>query len=81
MYRLDNITVERNPECDNNFVEELEELAVRDETGEKILYDSAISDVKALENEIIKIGSYFIDKYERLVREERAEDQGISFAI
>ena len=73
---MDKIHVDENKESENNSEEELEEFLIKDHMGENILYDSAITDLKELEREMIKLGSYFIDKYERMAREEPSKDQG-----
>ena len=46
--------------------EELEEVYVRDDFGVYILYDCVLQDMKGVEEELIKICSYFINKSEVL---------------
>ena len=78
---MDKICIDANQESEQNTEEDLEEFLIKDQMGENILYDSAITDLKELEQEIIKIGSYFIDKYERMAREEPPKDQSISLLL
>lgn len=46
--------------------EELEEVYVKDDFGVYILYDCVLQDMKGMEEELIKICSYFINKAEVL---------------
>ena len=44
--------------------QELREVQVLNEYGQKILYSEAVNDLVELEEEMIKIGSYFINQHE-----------------
>lgn len=58
-------------------VENLEgNLYIVDETGEYIIYKPVESDVKSILDELLLLGSYFIDKYEVW-----SEDQGENFPV
>ena len=46
--------------------EESEEVYVKDDFGVFILYDCVLQDMKGMEEELIKICSYFINKAEVL---------------
>jgi hypothetical protein len=46
--------------------EELEEVYVRDDFGIYIIYDCVLQDMKCLEDELCKVGSYFLHKSEVL---------------
>ena len=47
-------------------IEEKQEVRVFNEFGQPIVYSEAMSDMVALEEELIKIGSYFINQHEYL---------------
>jgi hypothetical protein len=47
--------------------EEKKEVYVRDDFGIYIMYDCTLQDMKCLEDELCKIGSYFIHKGEVLL--------------
>ena len=44
------------------------EIYVTNEFGMRVIYYEALSDMSALEEELIKIGSYFINKYEFVIK-------------
>ena len=46
------------------------EVFIKDDFGIYILYDCAMEDMKNLEDELLKVGSYFIAKHEFLVNTE-----------
>ena len=46
--------------------EKLEEVYIKDDFGVYILYDCVLQDMKGLEDELIKIGSYYLSKSEVL---------------
>ena len=46
--------------------QELREVQILNEFGQKILYSEAINDLVELEEEMIKVGSYFINQHEYL---------------
>lgn len=46
------------------------EVHVKDDFGIYILYECALEDMKSLEEELLKIGSYYISKHEFLVNTE-----------
>ena len=48
------------------FNEELQEVYVKDDFGVYILYDCVLQDMKCMEEELIKICSYYINKQEVL---------------
>ena len=45
---------------------EKKQVKIYNEFGQLIMYDEAINDMIALEEELIKIGSYFINQHEYL---------------
>lgn len=45
-----------------------QEVYVTNEFGMRILYHEALNDMMQIEEELIKIGSYFINKYEYVVK-------------
>ena len=47
-------------------IEEKQEVRVFNEFGQPIVYSESMSDMVALEEELIKIGSYFINQHEYL---------------
>ena len=52
------------------------EVTIYNEFGQKIMYEEALNDMVELEEEMIKLGSYFINKHEYITAEndiERAE--------
>jgi hypothetical protein len=50
--------------------EKTREVSVKDDFGIYILYECAMQDMKDLEDEMLKIGSYYIAKHEFLVNTE-----------
>lgn len=50
--------------------EKTKEIFVKDDFGIYIMYECALSDMKDLEEEILKIGSYYITKHESLMVSE-----------
>ena len=46
------------------LVEERQEVKVLNEYGQPIVYNEALTDMVALEEELIKIGSFFINQHE-----------------
>jgi len=61
-------------------VEERQEVRVFNEFGQPIVYSEAITDLVALEEELIKIGSYFINQHEYLqanndIKRAQAQEQ------
>ena len=46
------------------LVSERQEVKVFNEYGQPIIYSEALTDMVALEEELIKIGSYFINQHE-----------------
>ena len=50
--------------------EKSREVHIKDDFGIYVLYECAMQDMKDLEDEILKIGSYFISKHEFLVNTE-----------
>ena len=50
--------------------EKTREVLIKDDYGVYILYDCALQDMKDLEDEIVKIGSYYIGKHETLINTE-----------
>lgn len=51
--------------------EQTQEVFVKDDLGIYILYDCALQDMKVLEEELVKTGSYFIHRAETLVDPEQ----------
>jgi hypothetical protein len=47
--------------------EKLQEVYVKDDFGVYILYDCVLQDMHSIEEELCKLGSYFINKSEVLV--------------
>ena len=47
--------------------EDTKEVFVKDDFGIYILYDCALQDMKTLEDELCKIGSYYLNKSEMLL--------------
>lgn len=52
------------------IIEEKREVYIKDDFGIYILYECAMQDMKDLEEEMLKIGSYYISKHEYLVNTE-----------
>ena len=50
--------------------EKTKQVFVKDDFGIYILYECAMQDMKDLEDELLKIGSYYIAKHEHLVNTE-----------
>ena len=50
--------------------EKTREVHIKDDFGIYVLYECAMQDMKDLEDELLKIGSYFISKHEYLVNTE-----------
>ncbi len=50
--------------------EKLRQVHVKDDFGIYVLYECAMQDMKDLEDELLKIGSYYISKHEYLVNTE-----------
>jgi len=48
-------------------IDATKEVYVKDDYGIYILYDCAISDMADIEEELLKMGSFYISKYEALV--------------
>ena len=46
---------------------ETNEVYVLNEYGQRIIYAEAMSDMAALEEELVKIGSYYINRYEYVI--------------
>ena len=44
---------------------------MKDDYGIYILYDCVLEDLKGLEDELLRVGSHFIQKHEELVDTER----------
>eukprot|EP00438_Fugacium_kawagutii_P020452 Skav206757 [mRNA] locus=scaffold167:186566:187957:- [translate_table: standard] len=44
---------------------------IKDSTGRQVLHEAALNDMDDLEFEMVKIGSYFIHKYEATRSDER----------
>jgi len=74
--RADRITYET---LNNNLDEEentsIEEVFVIDDKNLNILYDVASKDLLKLEDEFLRMGTFFIDKYEQSRRYTKAELQ------
>ena len=47
-----------------------QEVYIKDDFGIYIMYDCAMQDMKDLEDELLKVGSYYIGKHESLVNTE-----------
>ena len=56
--------------------EALKEVYVKDDFGIYIIYDCVLQDMKFIENELAKVGSYYLHKSEALVDPEKQE-QGV----
>jgi hypothetical protein len=52
------------------ITEKTREVSIKDDFGIYILYECAMQDMKDLEDEMLKIGSYYIAKHEFLVNTE-----------
>jgi hypothetical protein len=50
--------------------EKAREVYIKDDFGVYIVYDCAFSDMRDLEDELLKIGSYYISKHESLINTE-----------
>lgn len=46
------------------------EVYIKDDFGVYIMYDCVLQDMKDLEEELLKVGSFFIGKHEALVNTE-----------
>ena len=55
--------------------EKNKEVYIKDDFGIYILYECVLGDMKDLEDEILKIGSYYIGKHEQLVNTETDKPQ------
>lgn len=55
---------------------ETNEVYVLNEYGQRIIYAEAMSDMAALEEELVKIGSYYINRYEYVI--QNAEIMGLT---
>ena len=62
-------------EFDKNYLEEIDEIVeysdklirIKDNKGNYIIYEASLSDMKQLEEEFCKVGTYYIQKKERLI--------------
>ena len=52
------------------ITEKTREVSIKDDFGIYIFYECAMQDMKDLEDEMLKIGSYYIAKHEFLVNTE-----------
>lgn len=52
------------------IIEKTKEVFVKDDFGVYVMYECAMQDMKDLEEEMIKIGSYYIGKHEFLINTE-----------
>ena len=62
---------------DDDDFDSIDDVYIKNDHGEYIVYDSAIKDLDNIELEFHKIGSYYIDKFEILPRSEEPSKQGI----
>jgi hypothetical protein len=51
--------------------EDREEIYVKDDYGIHIIYECVFEDMKGIEEELLKIGSFYISKYEDLIDTEK----------
>ena len=64
-----------NDEFNKNYLEEIDEtveysdklIRIKDNKGNYIIYEASLSDMKQLEEEFCKIGTYYIQKKEKLI--------------
>ena len=64
-----------NEEFNKNYLEEIDEtveysdklIRIKDNKGNYIIYEASLSDMKQLEEEFCKIGTYYIQKKEKLI--------------
>jgi hypothetical protein len=49
------------------IIDSLEEVYIKDDFGIYIIYDCVLQDMKSIEDELCKVGSYFINKSEVLL--------------
>ena len=64
-----------NDEFNKNYLEEMDEtveysdklIKIKDNKGNYIIYEASLSDMKQLEEEFCKIGTYYIQKKEKLI--------------
>lgn len=58
-----------------SYDESLNLWNVLDEWGNPIVYEGAQKDMQSLENELIKLGSYFLMNHEELITESQSDSE------
>ena len=75
--RADKIVYEMSNSLDDEDSKEIEEVFVVDDKNNCLLYSVAREDLIKLEDEFLRLGTYFIDKFEQARRYVKADQQRI----
>ena len=73
--RVDKVVYDFSKDLDEEDCGDVEEVFIMNDVGEYLLYTQAREDLNKVEEEFLKIGTYYIDKFEQTRQFTRAENQ------